>query len=202
MALCTRADVEAVLGGQDLAAVDARITTLIELVQGHMEGPRGADRPLEAADHTETFDGGLASLWAEHTPINTITSITEDGTVLAADDWTMYPERGKIVRLAGGYPIRWRTTKPRAIVVVYNGGFTTVPDDLRKACAEAVARLHQAGVAAAAVAGEDVEGVRRLRFEGSDEVEYLDGSLAAPRWAALTELELATAAAYRRPGVA
>lgn len=203
MSLCTRADVEAVLGGVDLTAKNTQITTLISLIQGEMEGPHGADRPLEAADHTQTFDGATSrSLWLDHTPVNSVTSVTEDGTALTEnDDWLVYPELGRILRISGGYRIRWSTTKPRSIVVTYNGGYqaAAIPDDLRKACAQAVADMFQAGAAFASVPTGD-EHVESEQM-GDYQITYRDSARTVTVDLARTQAA-AAAAAYRRPVVA
>jgi hypothetical protein len=59
-----------------------------------------------------------------------ISSVTADGSVVAAADYIVDPESGILTRISGGYPCHWGG---QTIVVVYQAGFSVVPGDLKAA---------------------------------------------------------------------
>lgn len=193
MALCARTDVEARLGGQDLSDDDSAIGELISAAQAHIE--REAQRDLEDADQTETFDPPDSSdLWLTHTPINSITSVTVDGTALTSSQYSFVADTGRLTRVVGGRPTSWRTYKVQSIVVAYNGGYATVPYDLVDLCARMAARAYQAGESAA---GAPSAGVKQINLAGSDSVTFADSSTDVTARVSMTDEDLMIARAYR-----
>ena len=84
-----------------------------------------ADRRLEAVSLTEYYDGDNTNvLILREYPVNSITSITVNDDALTTDDYELYDTIGKIVFDSV------ITEGVRNIVVEYNAGYTTIPDDL------------------------------------------------------------------------
>jgi hypothetical protein len=194
MALCTSSDVEYRLGGASFTTTEAVLVgELIDAAQGHIE--REAQRDLEAAAQTETFDPPESTdLWLTHTPINSITSVTVDGTALSSSQYSHDPETGRLTRVVNGRPVSWRTFKVQSIVVVYNGGYTTVPNDLVDLCARMAARAYQAGESAA---GAPSAGVKQINLAGSDSVTFASESTDVTAATFMTDDEIEVARYYR-----
>ena len=201
MALATQTDVEQRLQIDFTNPTDPTVASLIAAAQGHIE--REVGRPVEAADYTETFDGPYGPyLWLSKPPVNTITSVTSDGAVLVvAVDYYLVSATGKLGRVRDGFYRHWDSFQPQSVVVVYNGGYTTVPLDLRDICANVAARAFQSGAAYAALPATGVA-IRSVSLDGSDSVEYSDnvaGGLATieNRPLQLTPEEIAICRSYR-----
>lgn len=207
--LCTQADVEHRLQAVFLNQPEPIITALIAAAQGHIE--REVGRPVEADDYIETYDAPVGPyLWLTNIPVNTITTVVSDGTPLTAlDDYSLKASTGRVGRVANGYYRFWDTYKPQSVVVTYNGGYTTVPLDLRDLCANVVARAFQAGAAYAALPAS-AGSIQSLSLEGSDAVEYAPeaaGGLATdsvtrPVQLTREEVEICRSYRNRRPGFA
>lgn len=166
--MCTQTDVEQRLQINFNDDADPVAAALIDAAQGHIE--REAARALELASHTEIFDGACRLILLTYWPLAAITTVTEDGTVLTADEYT-FNEAGGLRRLdGGGHQIDWQTTKPASIEVAYDGGFDPVPADLVDLCAWLAARAFTRGVEFAEK-DPGTAGVRRIRLEDR-EVEY------------------------------
>lgn len=99
------------------------------------------DRTIEAADHTETLDGtGQQWIYVGNPPINTLTSViitdtdNTTETILSAQ-FRYDSDPGKIF-------FKHENTSTylvfpqdfQNIQVAYNGGWSTIPDDLQQAC--------------------------------------------------------------------
>lgn len=201
MALATQTDVEQRLQIDFTNPTEPVVVSLIAAAQGHIE--REVGRPVEADDYTETFDGPYGPyLWLTKVPVNTITSVTSDGTVLTViDDFFFVAQTGKVGRVKNGYYRFWDSLKPQSVVVVYNGGFTTVPLDLRDLCANVVARAFQAGAVYAALPAS-AGSISSISLDGSDSVEYSDGvagglATTGERPVQLTPEEVAICRSYR-----
>ena len=72
-------------------------------------------------------------------PVNSITSIVEDGQTLTEgneNDFVVHPN-GRLERVLS----RWSGSKPRNITVVYNAGYATIPEDIRFTSARISARM-------------------------------------------------------------
>jgi hypothetical protein len=100
---------------------------------------------------TEKHDGDVRALKLRRTPVRSITSVTENGTVLSATDgvdWTLdaSPRTGLLWR-GGTYAgeestIEWACGRAN-ITVVYVAGYSPTPAVVRHVALEAVARLWQ-----------------------------------------------------------
>ena len=173
MALCTQADVEKKLQWDITAEPDAVVSSLIADAQAMMESEVG--RTLESANRTETFDGGFPwSIFLTYWPVSAMTTVTEDGTALTPNTDFLWYTRGKLIRISGGYQIKWGTCKPQSIAVAYVGGYlpgTKEFEHLGSICAEVVARAFRKGADNAAIpsgAGQ----IQSVTLEGSDSVTY------------------------------
>lgn len=204
--LCSQGDVEQRLQIDFTNNADPVCASLIAAAQGHIE--REVGRAIEATVRAETLDGPPGSyLWLKWTPVNSVTSVVVDGTALVAvTDYIFDGAFGKLARVSSGYLTGWAVYKPASVVVTYNGGYTTVPLDLRDLCATVAARAFQAGAAYAALpAGSD--GISQEGI-GSYSVQYFDeaaGGLATKsvtRPVQLTPEEIAICHHYRPPAVA
>lgn len=210
MALCTQADVEKRLQWDITAEPDPVVTMLIADAQATMEAEVG--RALESADYVEVFNGGHPALFLNAWPVTTVTSVTEDGTVLTVDDDYVWYASGKVIRVSSGYQRMWNTWKINAIEVDYTGGYlagthTAELEHLGSICAEVVARAFRLGAAnAAAPAGVLVGGVQSVSVEGQGSVTYatsggetmtLDGG-GLSQFVYLVEDERRQLAAYKR----
>lgn len=74
------------------------------------------------------LDGGSSVIYLPTLKLNSVESITVDGTVLAATDYEWSRVTGNIrSKLYAGFPDSWGGT-----VVVFNSGFATTPADLKQ----------------------------------------------------------------------
>lgn len=177
MALCTQADVEKRLQWDITAEPDSVVTMLIADATALMESEVG--RSLESANRTETFDGDLWSLFLTNWPVTSMTTVTEDGTVLTVTTDFLWYTTGKVIRVANGYQTWWKAYKPQSIVVAYVGGYlagthVSQLDHLGSICAEMVARAFKKGAANAAVLAGASGQIASVHLEGSDSVTYTD----------------------------
>lgn len=177
MALCTQTDVEQKLQIDFDLDDEPVVAALIADAQALIETEVG--RPLESDDYTEVFDGGRVHVHVDHWPITEVAAVTEDGDPLTAlTDFRWYPN-GKIIRVAGGYQVAWRTQKTQAITVEYTGGYLAAAgpghvmalEHLGSLCAEVVARAFKEGVKPTEAAGL----VQSVSLAGSDTVTYETG---------------------------
>lgn len=120
---------------------------------------------------TETFrpEQAWQRLVLARRPIVAVTSVVECTTTLAADQYEIGAGAGYLRRLHCDRPIRWPADK---IVVTYQAGLASVPDDLRRAAKRAATMLW-------AESGRDPN-LKRVRTEGIGEREYWVGSTDDP----------------------
>ena len=121
MAFCTAADVRTYVQ----FSLDTSLTThltnnIIPLVEAAIKEYVGYD--VEQATKTETFTGDQTKdIFLTHLPVNSITSIVEDGITLEEGnekDFVKY-SNGRLTRIGK----RWSYLKPLNIVVTYNAGY-------------------------------------------------------------------------------
>jgi hypothetical protein len=75
---------------------------------------------------------GVGPMWLSRWPGNTVTSATVDGN--AVTDYEVDPDNGALYRLdADGDRLYWQTGSLRKMVVVYTGGYETIPPDVQRA---------------------------------------------------------------------
>lgn len=124
MAFCTAADVRTYVQ----FSLDSSLTThlsnnIIPLVEAAIKEYVGYD--VEQATQTETFTGDQTKdLFLTHLPVNSITSIVEDGVTLEegnSKDFVKY-SNGRLTRIGQ----RWSYLKPLNIVVTYNAGYYAI----------------------------------------------------------------------------
>lgn len=71
--------------------------------------------------HTEVFDGGRSAVVLQHPPVLSVTSVTEDGNVLADSAWTIDRPSGVLRRTDGYGPIPF-CAGAAGVEVVYAAG--------------------------------------------------------------------------------
>lgn len=149
-ALCSLSDVKSFLG-ISVSTYDSLLEILIDSVTDWIESECGGRRfKDEGADIEEVYDGdfdstGRRKIFLRRYPVNEIdetqgiefnlgTQGTPSWTKQSREDWTLIPDRGEIVfdapLIQGKQNIR----------LSYQGGFTTIPNDLRLACIKMVAK--------------------------------------------------------------
>ena len=121
MAFCTAADVENYVQFPLSSDLETHLTNnIIPLVEAAIKEYVGYD--VDQATQTETFTGDQTNdIFLSHLPVNSITSIVEDGTTLTEgneEDFVKYVN-GRVTRLG----TRWSYAKPLNIVVTYNAGY-------------------------------------------------------------------------------
>jgi len=96
-------------------------------------------RFLKAQSITEYHDGtGSDVIMLRHRPVNSVTTLHSDSarsfgstTLIDSDDYQVYAKGGYIVVTDAGLDVGARVIK-----VVYNGGYSTIPYDLKMAAIE------------------------------------------------------------------
>lgn len=186
--LCSVNEAKAFIEGTGGAAVDAvgltKLRELVDAVSEEMEteilgnqlvGELASGlKQLSATGSYGPEDYGLHErsviLLRRHLNVASITSVTDDGTALAAAEFKLDKELGA-VRLLGG---RRFSTKPRAVDVVYTAGYAeTGSADTLKLSAPADLNL----------AAQEYAAFRYMRFKGTypvgvEVVNRFNGSLA------------------------
>lgn len=132
------------------AAVDSDLTILGSRVASAIANicrvaSSGATPPtLRLETLTETFrhEECLPKLILARRPIVAVSQITEDGVSLDAAEYEIDAAAGLISRLHDDRPASWPASK---IVVAYQAGWETVPDDLKLAASKLAAVLWSEG---------------------------------------------------------
>lgn len=139
-ALCSVADVEKQHnGGAAYSANDtAVVENMINLATKYAENYIGRHIKTRSSADSETLDieAGTQDIFLSNFPIVSITSVTEDGDTLTEgenNDYLKYENTGKLYK-NNGYWVAGR----KKVVVVYTGGYATVPDELKQWCIEVV----------------------------------------------------------------
>lgn len=163
MALCTLANVKTfLLIPSSDTSQDALLTLLIASVSSQVESY--CNRVFGVADYTDNIPPSFAQyLQLLNIPVNTVTSITVEGSVVPSGEYFLYPQNkgcGQIYRPGGWYgPLATRglTYDPFAplitVAVVYNAGYVlpgdspisgvaSLPADIQLATAQMVAKAY------------------------------------------------------------
>ncbi len=139
MALCTVSDVESIIGVDLSTTLESTVTnSLIPFADQIIKTYLGYD--VEASNQTEVlFGDNIRELNLKHIPVNSITSITEDGNTLTEGNENdfVFHSNGRVERVGN----RWSGAKPRNITVVYNAGYSTIPVDIKFTSARISARI-------------------------------------------------------------
>ena len=139
MALCTVSDVESIIGVDLSTTLESTVTnSLIPFADQIIKTYLGYD--IEASNQTEVlFGDNNREINLKHIPVNSITSITEDGNSLTEGNESdfVFHSNGRVERVLG----RWSGAKPKNITVVYNAGYSTIPDDIKFTSARISARI-------------------------------------------------------------
>lgn len=139
MALCTVGDVETILGIDLSSTLESTVTnSLIPFADQIIKTYLGYD--IEVGDQSETtFGGNNREIILKHIPVNSITSITEDGNSLTEGNENdfVFHSNGRVERVLG----RWSGAKPKNVVISYNAGYSTIPNDIKFTSARISARI-------------------------------------------------------------
>lgn len=108
---------------------DEELRSFIEAVTAVVERYAGA---VLRAPHTQTFDGGREAVALAHTPILSVTSVTESGTVVGASGYHLDEDSGVLVRLAGRFRSRWLAGAAN-VTVTYTAGRQVIPANITHA---------------------------------------------------------------------
>jgi len=152
---------------------DAEIQLSIDLATAVIT--KFCGRSLEATTYTaEKHNGGQPSLLLDNTPVNSITTITEDGT--ATTDFTLAdPTIGEVVK-GTAVQVHFNTRyaifagQIQGVLVTYNAGYTIIPDDI-KYCVYLLARKLIADKKVKVTAANGVSGAiqaKRQTLHGED----------------------------------
>lgn len=194
MALCSVTDVEGIVQINFSDTLETSITNyIIPYADSVIKTYLGYD--VEQANHTEViFGNNLREISLKQIPVNSITSITEDGNTLTEgnDAEYVFHSNGRVERVLG----RWSGAKPKNITVVYNAGYSTIPDDIKFTSARVSARMiiqalslgSQAGAGeveshasdttnGASMANIVEERIGDLQVKFADPLAYFDGEL-------------------------
>lgn len=175
--LTTLANLKSVLH-QDVSTDDTLLKAIITRVSASIAST--CNRIFYAHDITEYQDGeGDSTLVAEQYPINSITSIHDDveraygsDTLIASTDYVYYSEKG-LIKLDNYY----FAVGLKNIKLVYNAGYSTVPQDLEMACIKrCMAEYLESAGAINVIEGQDfVYKPKKLRDEADTIIEgYVD----------------------------
>jgi hypothetical protein len=107
--------------------------------------------------------GGVQDLQLSRWPIQSVTSVTENGIALVQDtDFKINAANGQLVRLdVNGYPKSWPLYP---IVVVYVGGFDKMPTDVQDAVIRMVTKRYVAKGRDPSLKQESIPGVREVQY--------------------------------------
>ena len=214
MAFCTASDVENYVQFALSSSLETHLTNnIIPLVEAAIKEYVGYD--VEQATQTETFTGDQTNdLFLTHLPVNSITSIVEDGTTLTEGNEAHFIKysNGRVTRIG----TRWSYAKPLNIVVTYNAGYYArsgsdtpkLPIQFKAVTERASARILESTLIiasqqeAAEIAGQTSSTASNFTMADSQRVgDYsisYPGGLALNAATVLTAADLTLLAPYRR----
>jgi uncharacterized phiE125 gp8 family phage protein len=165
--LTTLANVKAELGITDSAS-DALLRRYI--TGASKAASNYCNRVFAVETVSERFLPGHCYRWVHHSeklqlarfPLITVTSVTEDDTVLTVDtDYLVNSSNGQLTRVSSEHISRWLAL---GITVVYSAGYATVPADLEDAVIRMVTQRHSAKGRDATLRQESIPGVREATY--------------------------------------
>jgi len=108
---------------------------LISVGSGYVQGFCG--RLFKEEELTETLDGnGHTEILLSEMDVNSITTLTIDGTAILAADYELYPDEGSIKLMDGSV----FTSGSHNVVVTYKAGTQEVPEEIKFVLLEICAR--------------------------------------------------------------
>lgn len=134
------------------AKAQAALNTARSRVQSHT---RQLIEPV--ASEVETLDAPSGcKLFLPELPVTAIASITVDGTLVPADQYTWDGETGIVESLNGW----WSRARSRfqAVEVTYSHGFTSIPEDIRDVVLTVAARVYQQSGESVGLESETIQG--------------------------------------------
>jgi hypothetical protein len=174
MALVTQANLEkhlqVVFDNQPLDPVVSEYLTQAQAIADAI-----CRQPLEEETGiVETFEVDQPDAWfvLSRFPVSQVSAVAVDGTALGTDEFRSYTD-GRIRRLVsgGGYDTSWSYLID-GNSVTYDagyGGAIAAPDDLVLGITIIAAQLFRNG---ARYAADGAKGVKSVRLEGSDQIEF------------------------------
>lgn len=120
---------------EKLEALGARVSSMITAAcRVVSDGVNPPTLLYEEYIETMRLDSSREYLYLSRRPIGAVTSVTEAGSILTPDvDYEVEYAAGRILRLCGDAAANWRCGK---IVVAYDGGYESVPEDLKAIAAQ------------------------------------------------------------------
>lgn len=105
---------------------DTLLENLINRASAAIESDCGREFKTRTQTETHYLDEATRRLMVKQFPITAITSITDDGTALTADELADCENRETYIKLD--------TEREGKVDVVYTAGYATIPADLEQAC--------------------------------------------------------------------
>jgi len=149
----------------DVSDSSTILPTLIGIAQQLVIDSTGRDFVAGGVEYTETIDGGQDYFIPAHTPIISVTSVTVDDDLLDADNYYVYGFKIDFAETLTSTSVL--ASGKRNVVIVYKAGYAAVPDVIKRAVAQIVAReiLIADGSAKSGGAAEvTITGVATLKF--------------------------------------
>jgi hypothetical protein len=103
---------------------------------------RDLGRVIARRTVTEVYDGGRMAIMLRSTPVLSITSVTESGTLLGPGDYVVNPSTGLLYR-GSTLSSLWFTYGRQNVTVVYVAGYLDPPRIVRKVALNGVQRSWQ-----------------------------------------------------------
>jgi uncharacterized phiE125 gp8 family phage protein len=108
---------------------DEELRSFIEATTAVVERYAGA---VLRASHTQTSDGGRDAVVLAHTPVLSVTSVTESGATVAASGYDLDEDSGVLTRMSGRYRRCWLDGAAN-IAVTYTAGRQVIPANISRA---------------------------------------------------------------------
>ncbi len=170
MPYSTQTDLERFLQIDFTADPDPTVTQLLDWAKAAIDNYVG--RPLDAATGiVETVSpDGAESFLVTRTPVTAVTSVVEDDQTLVDGTDFVWTTSGLFLR--GSKTLRARWTRSRnGVVVTYDGGYATIPEDVVLVSTRITARMFTTAAARANV-DPTMIGVESISLSGSDQVKF------------------------------
>jgi len=149
----------------DVSDSSTILPTLIDNAQKLVIDSTGRDFTPGGVEYTEIIDGGKDYFIPAHTPIISVTSVTVDEDLLDADNYYVYQFKIDFAETLTSTSVL--ASGKRNVEIVYKAGYAAVPDAIKQAAAQLVAReiLVADGSAKSGGATEvTITGVTTLKF--------------------------------------